>query len=104
MVAPAAVPAAAGAIVRTDARDDVPAVVAACVRAGASVFGVDPRDPTLEDVYFAIEARAAGGPTGLSGAEPDTSESAAVRAPAPNGAFAASTDGEPLVGAAPEER
>ena len=48
-----------GAIVFTSERDDVPAVVAACVAAGSPVYGVDPRDPNLEDVYFAIEARAA---------------------------------------------
>jgi len=47
-----------GALVRTSRREDVPAVVAACVASGATVFGVDPRDPNLEDVYFAIEAKA----------------------------------------------
>jgi ABC-2 type transport system ATP-binding protein len=54
-----AVPTASGATVRVDARDDVPPVVAACVGEGATVYGVDPRDPNLEDVYFALEARAA---------------------------------------------
>ena len=54
-----AVPTAGGAIVRVDHRNDVPTVVAACVGEGATVFGVDPRDPNLEDVYFALEARAA---------------------------------------------
>ena len=53
-----AVPSPTGLVVRTGTRADVPAVVAACVAAGASVFGVDPRDPNLEDVYFALEARA----------------------------------------------
>ncbi|MCU1371545.1 MAG: putative transporter ATP-binding protein [Ilumatobacteraceae bacterium] len=48
-----------GAIVFTSARDDVPSVVAACVRERSTVFGVDPRDPNLEDVYFALEAQAA---------------------------------------------
>jgi ABC-2 type transport system ATP-binding protein len=47
-----------GALVFTTARDDVPSVVAACVAAGSPVYAVDPRDPNLEDVYFAIEARA----------------------------------------------
>ena len=47
-----------GALVFTTARDDVPYVVAACVAQGSLVFGVDPRDPNLEDVYFAIAARA----------------------------------------------
>jgi ABC-2 type transport system ATP-binding protein len=54
-----AVPTDDGALVRTASRADVPAIVAACVAAGAPVFGVAPRDPNLEDVYFAIEARAA---------------------------------------------
>ena len=47
-----------GALVFTTQRDDVPLVVATCVREGSSVYGVDPRDPNLEDVYFAIEAQA----------------------------------------------
>jgi ABC-2 type transport system ATP-binding protein len=47
-----------GVLVFTTARDDVPSVVAACVAAGSPVYAVDPRDPNLEDVYFAIEARA----------------------------------------------
>ena len=29
----------------------------ACVAHGAAVYGVDARTPTLEDVYFEIEAR-----------------------------------------------
>ena len=53
----AAVPTDAGMVVRTDQREDVPAIVAACVAGGATVFAVDPRDPNLEDLYFAIEAR-----------------------------------------------
>ena len=56
----AAVPTEVGAVVRVDHRDDVPVVVAMCVAGGATVYGVDPRDPNLEDVYFAIEARAVG--------------------------------------------
>lgn len=47
-----------GAVVFTTQRNDVPAVVATCVSAGSPVYGVDPRDPNLEDVYFAIEAKA----------------------------------------------
>ncbi len=35
----------------------MPAIVAACVGAGASVYHVDARTPSLEDVYFALEAR-----------------------------------------------
>ncbi|MCB0971805.1 MAG: ABC transporter ATP-binding protein [Acidimicrobiales bacterium] len=52
-----AVPTPTGLVVRVTGRDDVPAVVATCVAAGASVYRVDPRDPNLEDVYFALEAR-----------------------------------------------
>ena len=62
-----ATPTERGALVFTTARDDVPVVVAACVTAGSPVYGVDPRDPNLEDVYFAIEARA----TNLRGAPAD---------------------------------
>ena len=57
-----AVPVPDGALVRTDQRDDVPRIVAACVAAGADVYRVDPRDPNLEDVYFALAAQATGGP------------------------------------------
>ena len=35
-------------------------VVRVLVGAGADVFAVEPREPTLEDVYFEIEARSAG--------------------------------------------
>jgi ABC-2 type transport system ATP-binding protein len=52
-----AVPVDDGALVRVARRDVVPAVVAACVAHGATVFGVDARTPSLEDVYFEIEAR-----------------------------------------------
>lgn len=52
-----AVPVELGALVRLTSRDAVPSVVAACVANGASVFGVDARTPSLEDVYFEIEAR-----------------------------------------------
>ncbi|HRW38672.1 MAG: ABC transporter ATP-binding protein [Acidimicrobiales bacterium] len=55
-----AAPTSSGALVRLEQRDDIPAVVAACVAAGAEVYAVEPRDPNLEDLYFAIEARAAG--------------------------------------------
>jgi ABC-2 type transport system ATP-binding protein len=54
----AAVPTPTGVQVRVTSRDDVPHVVAACVAAEAPVFAVHPHDPDLEDVYFAIEARA----------------------------------------------
>ena len=52
-----AVPLEGGALVRTEQRDDIPAIVATCVSAGAQVYAVDPRDPNLEDVYFELEAR-----------------------------------------------
>ena len=53
-----AVPIDVGALVRVTDRDVIPVLVSACVTAGASVFAAEPRNPTLEDVYFEIEARA----------------------------------------------
>jgi ABC-2 type transport system ATP-binding protein len=53
-----AAPIPSGLQVRLATRQEVPRVVAACVAAGASVHAVQPHDPNLEDVYFAIEARA----------------------------------------------
>lgn len=46
-------------------REVVPVVLAAAVAAGARVYGVTVHTPTLEDVYFAVEAKALGdaGPT-----------------------------------------
>ena len=55
-----AVPTDTGALVHLHDRRAVPAVVQTCVGAGADVFAVEPREPTLEDVYFEIEARSAG--------------------------------------------
>lgn len=60
-----AAPAPTGTVVRVDGRDAVPAVVATVVGAGTDVYGVQPHDPTLEDVYFEIEARRGQGPAGL---------------------------------------
>ncbi|MCU1354690.1 MAG: putative transporter ATP-binding protein [Acidimicrobiales bacterium] len=74
-----AVPTEIGALVRVGSRDDVPLVVATCVSAGATVFGVDPRDPDLEDVYFALEARAAA--AGVPGAQ---DERGMAEGPAPD--------------------
>jgi ABC-2 type transport system ATP-binding protein len=54
-----AAPAADGAAVRVRDRDVVPALVGLLVARGASVFAASPRPPTLEDVYFAVEARIA---------------------------------------------
>jgi ABC-2 type transport system ATP-binding protein len=48
-----------GARVTVRARDRVPSVVAALVADGVDVYAATPVPPTLEDVYFALEARAA---------------------------------------------
>lgn len=53
----AAVPS--GAVVRLERREDVPAVVRLLVERGLRVFGASARPPSLEDVYFAVEARIA---------------------------------------------
>jgi len=55
----AATSASAGARLRVERRAVVPAVVSRLVEAGAEVFAAVPRPPTLEDVYFEIEARRA---------------------------------------------
>jgi ABC-2 type transport system ATP-binding protein len=61
----AAAPSDLGAVVTVDDRSHVPAVNRALVAADVDVFATRPRPPTLEDVYFAIEARsAAAGPPG----------------------------------------
>ncbi len=49
----------AGIHVEVGGRDHLPDVVSALVGAGAAVFAVTPRPPTLEDIYFEIEARIA---------------------------------------------
>ncbi len=49
---------ATGATVRVDDRDVLPGVVATVVGLGVPVYGAVGRPPTLEDVYFAIDARA----------------------------------------------
>ncbi|NLD75426.1 MAG: ABC transporter ATP-binding protein [Acidimicrobiales bacterium] len=53
-----AVPLEDGVLARVTTRESVPALVAACVAAGEQVFAAEPRQPSLEDVYFEIEARA----------------------------------------------
>ena len=55
----AVAPTAGGAAIRVVKRDAVPAVVGELVHRGAEVYAATPRPPTLEDVYFAIEARIA---------------------------------------------
>ncbi len=52
-----ALPSSQGADIRVAGREVVPHVVAALVGIGVSVFAAVPRPPTLEDVYFEIEAR-----------------------------------------------
>jgi len=59
-------PTERGALVRVTDRSHVPEVVAACVASGASVYGVDAHDPSLEDVYFEIESRADAAHTAVS--------------------------------------
>ncbi len=49
-----------GLRVVVEGRDAVPALTAALTARGLAVYAVTPRPPTLEDVYFAIEARHAG--------------------------------------------
>lgn len=55
----AADPSPTGATLRVDDRHVLPQVVAALVGSGAEVYAAVPRPPTLEDIYFAIEARQA---------------------------------------------
>ena len=50
---------ATGALVRVADREVLPAVVAEVVRSGVPVYAAVPRPPTLEDVYFELEARRA---------------------------------------------
>ena len=53
-----AAPTPTGLVVRVLHRDAAPAVVNTCVRSGADIYAVDTVTPSLEDVYFEIEARA----------------------------------------------
>ncbi|MGV3760787.1 MAG: ATP-binding cassette domain-containing protein [Actinomycetota bacterium] len=48
-----------GAMVRVADREVLPVVVRTLVEAGLPVYGADARPPSLEDVYFAVEARIA---------------------------------------------
>ncbi len=63
-------PTTNGILVRLTSRSDVPAVVAATVSTGAAIYGVDAHQPSLEDVYFEIEARALGRPHSSPDAQP----------------------------------
>jgi ABC-2 type transport system ATP-binding protein len=53
----AADPSSTGLALRVTSREVVPRVLADLVGHGAAVYGATPRPATLEDVYFAIEAR-----------------------------------------------
>ena len=66
-------PSAHGAMVRVTARDVVPHIVRLLVDRGILVYGAQAKEPTLEDVYFAIEARIAadGGRPPVDGADPE---------------------------------
>jgi ABC-2 type transport system ATP-binding protein len=46
-----------GLLVRVTERDVMPHLVRLLVERGLSVYGADAKPPTLEDVYFAVEAR-----------------------------------------------
>jgi ABC-2 type transport system ATP-binding protein len=50
-----------GAAVRVDDREVVPHLVRLLVERGVPVYGAHTKAPTLEDVYFAVEARIAAG-------------------------------------------
>lgn len=52
-------PMPSGAVVRLVGRDNVPVVVRTLVERGVPVYGASARPPSLEDVYFAVEARIA---------------------------------------------
>jgi ABC-2 type transport system ATP-binding protein len=68
VVAVATVPL--GAAIRLGRREDLPGVVRAVVERGLPVYGAVAKSPSLEDVYFAVEARiaAAEGRTGAPAA------------------------------------
>ncbi|MET0727973.1 MAG: ABC transporter ATP-binding protein [Acidimicrobiales bacterium] len=68
----AVAPLGAGAVVRIRGRDDLPRVVKALVDHGLPVYGAVATAPSLEDIYFAVEARIAeaeGRPDGPSAGE-----------------------------------
>ena len=52
-------PLPTGALVRLERRDDVALVVRLLVERGLSVYGATAQPPSLEDIYFAVEARIA---------------------------------------------
>jgi ABC-2 type transport system ATP-binding protein len=66
----AVAPTPTGATVRVVERSAVPQLVAGLVAGGIEVYGITPRPPTLEDVYFAVEARIASDPSTGAGPVP----------------------------------
>jgi ABC-2 type transport system ATP-binding protein len=54
-------PTTRGAVLRVASRAVMPAVVSALAGHEVPIFAANPKDPTLEDIYFAIEDRAAAG-------------------------------------------
>ncbi len=56
----AVIPRPSGARVRVESRAVMPSLVSTLVALGLPVFSANATDPTLEDVYFAIEQRALG--------------------------------------------
>ena len=65
-------PTPGGALVRVSDREVVPHLVRLLVERGVHVYGAQAKTPTLEDVYFAVEARIATGssPAASPAAEP----------------------------------
>jgi hypothetical protein len=53
------VPSLTGAVVRVTERAIVASLVQLLVERGLPVYGASAKNPTLEDVYFAVEARIA---------------------------------------------
>jgi ABC-2 type transport system ATP-binding protein len=64
----AVAPVPTGAAVRISSRDDLPGVVRAVVERGLPVYGAAAAPPSLEDVYFAVEARIAAAEGRVAGA------------------------------------
>jgi ABC-2 type transport system ATP-binding protein len=67
-------PSDEGAVVTVDDRSHLPGVNRALARAEVDVFATRPRPPTLEDVYFAIEARATAGPSSPASTRSDAAD------------------------------
>jgi ABC-2 type transport system ATP-binding protein len=72
----AVVPDPSGAVVRVDDRRIVPHVVRVLVERGLAVYGATASAPTLEDIYFAVEAKIAAA-EGVLPAAPDPTDAMA---------------------------